>query len=414
MNVSFFIARKYFSTQSSKNLIYRIGLVACLSVTLSTASLLLVASIFNGFEDVIKKLFATFDPALKIGLHRGKYFSVSPDLLQALKKIEGVQQVTEVVEECVLLTYRDRTTIAKIKGVSNDFDTNNLLAPHIVQGSLCLQEGDQYFAIIGAGIQYALGIQLYNVFEEIQVFLPKKTIPQGLTTVYSLCNTSYIKPGAIFAIEKHFDDQYIIADLNFVTQLLEKADNRTALEIRTRPGASIQKIKQTCVKLLPPNFQVLTQEEQQVTLMRTIHTERVLVFTTMTILVMIAALNIFFILSMLVLVKEKDIRILYTLGATRKVIKYIFIWEGLFIGLSGSMIGMIVAALLTWLQQYFNFLSINTETSLLSAYPIKGFWTDYIYVGMSVLLSTLVASYRPSIVATALPKYTTTHTSFCL
>jgi lipoprotein-releasing system permease protein len=131
------------------------------------------------------------------------------------------------------------------------------------------------------------------------------------------------------------------------------------------------------------------------------HTERMLIFTTLTILVMIAALNIFFILSMLVLAKEADIQILYTLGATRKTIKYIFIWEGLLIGCSGSILGMMLAALLTWLQQYFSFMSINTATSLLEAYPIKGLWRDYAYVGISVLLSTLFASYRPAVLATA-------------
>lgn len=405
MNVSFFIARKYCSTQSRKNLIYRIGLVAVLSVTLSTASLLLVASIFNGFEDVVKKLFATFDPALKITPHHGKYFTLSPDILHTLENIAGVMQVTEVVEESVLLTYRDRTTMAKLKGVSKDFASNHLLADHIVSGRLQLQEGDQHMAIVGAGIQYALGIQLHHVFDEIQVFLPKQTRHEGIATMHGLYNTSSIKPGAIFAIEKHFDDQYILTDLSFVTQLLGNRDKRTALEIEVCPGASILKIQQACVKLLPANFHVLTQAEQQVTLMRTMHTERVLVVTTLTILVMIAALNIFFILSMLVLAKEADIRILYTLGATQKTIKHIFICEGLLIGCTGSILGMMVAALLTWLQQYFNFMSINTATSLLEAYPIKGLWRDYVYVGISVLLSTLVASYRPAVLAASIPTY---------
>lgn len=401
MNVSFFIARKYFSTQSRKNLIYRIGLVACLSVTLSTTSLLLVASIFNGFEEVIKELFASFDPDLKINLQHGKYFTVSPQLLQDLEKIEGVKQVTEVVEESVLLTYRERTIVAKIKGVSKNFESNHLLEKHIVQGALRLQEGAQYVAIVGAGIQYALGIQLYHVFDDIQVFLPKQTPHKGIPMLQNLYKTGCIKPGGIFAIEKHFDDQYIIADVDFVTQLLGNAAHRTSLEITTRAGASISKVKEACVALLPASFQVRTQAEQQVTLLRTMHTERMLVFTTLTILVMIAALNIFFILSMLVLAKEADIQILYTLGATRKTIKYIFIWEGLLIGCSGSILGMMLAALLTWLQQYFSFMSINTATSLLEAYPIKGLWRDYAYVGISVLLSTLFASYRPAILATA-------------
>jgi len=405
MNVSFFMARKYFSSQSRKNLIYRIGLVACLSVMLSTASLLVVVSIFNGFEEVVKKLFTTFDPELKIALHHGKYFSLSPNLMARLKNIDGIEEVAEVIEESVLLSYRERTTIAKIKGVSKDFVQNDLLAHHIVRGRLVLQEGDEKFAIVGAGIQYALGIELDHFFDEIQVFVPKPKPHKGAVIMQKLYNTSWIRPGGIFAIEKHFDDQYIITPLSFIANLLGDSDHRTALEIKIRPGTSIQKVKNICIKLLPPQFQVLTQDEQQATLIRTMHTERVLVFTTLTILVMIASLNIFFILSMLVLAKERDISLLYVLGATRKTIQYIFIWEGLLIGCSGSIIGMVIAASLTWLQQYFQFLSIDAATSLLEAYPIKGLWIDYVCVGISVVVSTLLASYRPAVLASALPNY---------
>lgn len=399
MNTAFFIAKRYFSIRSKRNLIYRMGLVACLSVALSTTALLLVVSVFNGFEDVIKKLFATFDPDIKIELQQGKYFPVSPTWIRPLEEVPGVAKVVEIVEENALLKYRGHQLVAKIKGVSDNFIEDSPLAPHIVHGSLHLKEGDQPFALIGAGIQYSLGIRLQNVFEDLQVFFPTST-KGGFSPTQKLYHTAWIRPVAVFAVEKHFDDQYVITPLSFISQLLGHSDQRTALEVQVMPGASIKKVKQTLQKLLPPNFQVLTKDEQQVTLMRTIRTERLLVFTTFAIIVIVASLNIFFILSMLVLAKRTDVAILYTLGATPKTIQRIFIWEGLLIGLSGSVAGMAIASLFTWLQQRFGLISIGTQTSLLDAYPIKGLWSDYIYVGIGVFIATLIASYRPAVLAT--------------
>ncbi len=399
MNTALFIAKRYFSIRSKQSLIYRMGLVACLSVAISTMALLLVVSVFNGFEEVIKKLFATFDPDIKIELQQGKYFSVSPAWIRPLEEVPGVVKVVEVIEENALLTYRGHQLVAKIKGVSDNFVEDSPLAVHIAHGRLRLKEGDQHFALIGAGIQYTLGIRLQNVFEDLQVFFPRST--QGrLSPSQKLYRTAWIRPGAVFAVEKHFDDRYVITPLIFAAQLLGHPDQRTALEIQVVPGASIKKVKQALQKLLPPHFQVLTKDEQQVTLMRTIRTERLLVFTTFAIIVIVASLNIFFILSMLVLAKRTDVAILYTLGATPKTIQRIFIWEGLLIGLSGSVAGMAIAWLLTWLQQHFGLISIGTQTSLLDAYPIKGLWSDYMYVGIGVFIATLIASYRPSVLAT--------------
>jgi lipoprotein-releasing system permease protein len=399
MNIAFFIAKRYFSIRSKKNLIYRMGLVACLSVTFSTASLLLVVSVFNGFEEVIKKLFATFDPDIKIELKQGKYFPITPAWIRPLEEVPGVVQVIEVIEENALLNYREHQLVAKIKGVSDNFIEDSPLAAYIVDGSLSLKEGDQDFALVGAGIQYRLGIRLQNVFEDLQVFVPT-SIQRGFLPTQKLYHTAWIRPGAVFAVEKHFDDHYVITSLKFVAQLLGHPDQRTALEVQIRPGASIQAVKKALQKLLPPNFQVLTKDEQQVTLMRTIRTERLLVFATFGIIVLVASLNIFFILSMLVLAKRTDIAILYTLGATPQTIRQIFIWEGLLIGLSGSIAGMAIAWLCTWLQQHLGLIGIGTQTSLLDAYPIKGLWRDYLYVGIGVCLATLIASYRPAVLAT--------------
>jgi len=399
MHTAFFIAKRYFSTKSKGNLIYRMSLIACLSVTLSTMALLIVLSIFNGLEEVVRKLFYAFDPDIKIELKQGKYFSITPELIHKIESVPEVTKVVEVIEENALFTYHGHQLVAKLKGVSKNFVQDCPLAKYIMQGKLALEKDGQNFALVGAGIQYALSIRLNNIFEELQVFYPKNNKLSALTA-QNLYQTGWIKLGAIFAIEKHFDENYVIVPLNFATQLLGNIDKRTALEVQVMQDSSIAKVQKALQTSLPQEFKVLNRDEQQMTLMRTIRIERMLVFTTFAFIVIVASLNIFFILSMLVLAKRPNIAILYTLGATSTTIRNIFLLNGLFIGLSGALAGMLLAWFLTWLQQKFGFISMGMQTSLIEAYPVKRQVSDFIYVGIGVFLTTLVASYRPALLAT--------------
>lgn len=399
MHTAFFIAKRYFSTKSKGNLIYRMSLIAWLSVALSTTALLLVLSIFNGLEDVVRKLFYAFDPDIKIELKQGKYFTISPDLIHKIESIPEVTKVVEVIEENALFTYHGHQLVAKLKGVSANFVQGSPLATHIIQGKLELEKNGQNFALVGAGIQYALSIRLNNIFEELQVFYPRNNKPNAIVP-QNFYRTGWIKPGAVFAIEKHFDENYVIVPLNFATQLLGNTDKRTALEVQVMRNKSITKVQQALQALLPQQFKVLNRDEQQMTLMRTIRIERILVFTTFALIVIVASLNIFFILSMLVLAKRPNIAILYILGATPETIRNIFLLNGLLIGLSGALAGMLLAWSLTWLQQKFGLISMGMQTSLIEAYPVKRQISDFIYVGIGVFLTTLIASYRPALLAT--------------
>jgi len=399
MYTSFFIAQRYFSTRSKKNLIYRMGLIACLSIALSTMALLLVLSVYNGLEEVVRKLFDAFDPDIKVELQQGKYFTLSPELTDQVKVIPGVAQVVEVIEDNALLSYAGRQLVVKLKGVSDNFMADSRLTSHIIQGKLKLKNEHQNFALLGAGIQYALSIRLNNLFEDLQVFYPRSH-KLGVIAPQNLYRTAWIKPGAVFSIEKYFDENYVIVPLSFATNLLGDTDKRTALEIQIRQGFSTKKVQKQLQTTLPKQFQILNRDEQQPTLMRTIRIERILVLVTFALIVVVASLNLFFILSMLVLAKRTDMAILYTLGANTKMIKNIFLLEGLLIGITGTLIGMALAWFLSWLQQKFGIISLGMQTSLIEAYPIKRQFSDFIYVGIGVTLTTLLASYRPAWLAT--------------
>ncbi|MFN7095418.1 MAG: ABC transporter permease, partial [Burkholderiales bacterium] len=174
----------------------------------------------------------------------------------------------------------------------------------------------------------------------------------------------------------------------------------TALELQVKPGYSIKKIKKELISCLPASLQVRDSNEQHATLMRAMRIERLFVLITLCFILLVASLNIFFMLSMFVLDKRKDIAILYSLGATKSHIQWIFLLRGLLIGLSGAILGMLVAWLLTELQEKFGLITLGMQTGVIEAYPIKRQPEDFIFTTVAVVVITLLAAFRPAQLAT--------------
>lgn len=365
-------------------------------------ALLLVLSVFNGLEDLMKSLFRSFDPDIKIELVSGKSFPLDSTLIQQIESVEGVSKVVEVIEDNVLLRYRDQQMVVKLKGVSENFLQESRLEEFIEEGKLLLKEGNRNWAAIGRGIQYALSVDLSNAFYALQAFYPKHI--QGSVLIPSqLYQQKDILPGAVFAIEKQFDESYAIVPLDFAIDLMDMGHQRTALEIQVAAGFPSKEVQNNLKLLVPASFQVLNSDEQHANLTKAIKIERLFVFVTFSFILVVASLNIFFTLSMLVLDKRKDMAILYVLGATPQQVKFIFLIEGMFIALLGAVIGVVAAWVISWLQQHFGLVSLGIQTSVLDAYPIKREVGDFIYTVISVIIITLLTAYRPAQLAAKTP-----------
>jgi len=366
-----------------------------MSIGVSTMALLLVLSVFNGLEGLIGSLFRSFDPDIKITLKKGKTFALDASLRQQIETTQGVFKVVDVLEDNALLRYREHQAIIKLKGVSEEFLHQSRLEPFIRQGSFKLKQGAECFAVLGSGVQYALSVPLSNQFCTLQVFYPRN-MKDGTLLPQQLYRCKNIRPGSVFAVEKQFDESYVIVPIDFAASLMGMENKGTALEIQVADGFSIDQVQQALKLFVPDCFQVLNSNEQQATLMQAIHIERLFVFVTFSFILLVASLNIFFILSMLVLEKRKDVAVLYTLGATPGDIRGIFLIEGLLIALSGAAVGMAAAWGLSWLQQTFGLVSLGAQTSLVDAYPIKRKVSDFVYTAIGVVLMTLIAAHRPA------------------
>ncbi len=370
-----------------------------LIVAVCTAALIVVLSVFNGLEDLLRSLYNTFDPEIKIEAAYGKSFHYTNDLADSIQSVEGVEIVTEVIEDYAYVKYRQADMVVTIKGVSDNFLEQKRIDSAIVMGTLRFHDGPVDYAIIGQGVRMALSINPGSDIYPLQVHYIKDANTSTLdpSKLYSRKN---ILAGSVFAIEKNYDDNYIFVPLEFARDLLDYGDRRTSLEIKVADGASIDKVEDELTDMLGDRFLVKNNEEQHADLYKLLNLEKVFVFIAFSFILGVGSINIFFALSMLAIDKKKDISVLYAMGANDRLIRRIFLLEGIIISIGGAMIGLLVGALICWLQQTYGMVSMGMETSVLENYPVKMKFIDFLYTSAAIVTITMIISYRPAVIAT--------------
>lgn len=368
-------------------------------VAICTAALIIVLSVFNGLTDLIGSLYSSFDPEIKIEAVEGKSFKLTPELLSKIEGTEGVAIVTEVIEDYVYVNYRDASMIVTIKGFSDNFLDQKRIDNAIVSGELKLKEDGVNYAIMGRGVQYALSINPTNDLYPLQMRYIK-SIKSGLIDPSRAYNNKNILPGSVFVIEKNYDENYIFVPLSFAQDLLEYGNKRTSLEIKVGDEFDIDNVKKKLEVLLADQFNVRNQYEQHADIYKLFKLEKLFVFIAFSLILAVGSINIFFALSMIAIDKKRDISILYSLGADDRLIKSIFIAEGAIISLGGAIAGLIFGGIICWVQQTFGLVSMGIETSVLDNYPVQMKFSDFLYTSLSLVLITILISYRPAIIAT--------------
>jgi len=368
-------------------------------VAIGTMALVIVLSVFNGLEDLVRGLYASFDAELKVEPVQGKSFQVEKAWLQEIEAIPGVALVTEVIEDNALFRYRDYQHLARIKGVSENFLGHGRFEQGYVWGDLDLGSEAQPKAIIGRGVGFFLSIDLDNRFDLLQVFYPKAPRTAGSIDPRQMYSQSSIRPSAFFSVEKEFDDNYIIAPISFVSDLLNYGNKRTALEIKVGDGYGIQEVKKRLRQHLGEDFTVKDTDEQHAGLLRTIKIEKLFVFITLSFILAVASFNIFFSLSMMAIEKKKDTAILIAMGGKTSLIKNIYLKQGGIIAFSGAAVGLILGFVVVWMQDTFGLVSLGISSSVVENYPVKMIWTDFLWTALAVVTITFLASYRPAWIA---------------
>lgn len=367
-------------------------------IAFSTAALIIVLSVFNGLEGLLRSLYTSFDPEIKIELVKGKSFEVTDELLNKIKSTEGVNIVTEVIEDYAYLRYRDADMVVTMKGMSENFIDQHRLDQHIVDGELMLSKNGIQYAILGRGVQYALSVSIEENIFPLQVFYIKNSTSKSLDPS-QLYAQNALQPGAVFSIEKSYDENFIFVPLDFARELLNYGNKRTALEIKTKSGVNVKEVQSRIIQTLGDKFRVLTNEELHKDLYRLLKIEKLFTFLALSMLILVASINIFFSLMMLALDKKKDIAILSAIGAHESFVQKIFLNEGALIAFLGASLGLVLGGSICWLQDAYGLVGMGMENAIVNSYPVKMKFTDFMLTSLVIISITAVVSFYPAIKA---------------
>jgi lipoprotein-releasing system permease protein len=365
-----------------------------IGVSVGAMALVVVLSVFNGFDELIKSLFNSFDPDLKITMVEGKSFTPDSIAYTKIENIKGVYKVAEVVEENALVQYREKQYISVIKGVSDSYALVSGVNKTVTEGKFLLKDGVVPFAVLGQGVAYYLGVGI-GLGDPLVLYVPRRTAEVSMNPEEAF-NRKYITPIGVFAIQQDFDSKYILVPIEFARKLLEYNKQVTALELKVFPGADVDNIQNEVKAILGKKFAVKNRYEQQELFYKIMKSEKWAIFFILTFILIVASFNIIGSLTMLIIDKKKDITVLNSLGATWKTIQRVFLFEGLFISLLGAMIGVVMGLLICWAQIQFDIVKLqSTGTFVIDSYPVKIVFADIMLVLLTVVVIGFITSWIP-------------------
>jgi lipoprotein-releasing system permease protein len=397
MRFPFYIALRYLFSKKKQNVINIISIIAATGIGVGAFALIVVLSAFNGLEKLVESLYSSFDPDIKITATQGKILNVENFSKNYFLNIEDIEQVGFTIEETVLLSYREKQTVAILKGVESNFSKTTGLNEMIVEGDFVLEDQGQPFMVLGYGLSYYLSLFVNKSFDPVKVYAPKKSATVSLNPENAFIKKNII-PSGIFSINPDFDNHYALVPMSLAKELLQFSENEvSSIEITIKKGADATKVKNKLQAALGESFQVKTRYELNEIIYKTNNTEKWITFLILTFIIIIAAFNLIGALTMLIIDKKQDVYVLKALGINENQVRTLFLMEGTLISLLGGTTGLFLGGVLCWLQQTFGL--VKLEGIVVETYPILMKPFDFIAVLSVVLLIGFVSSLLPVIYA---------------
>lgn len=393
--MNFLFARRYFTSKKSTNAITLIAWISISAIMVGTAALIIVLSVFNGFEDLVKGLYADFYADLRITPKVGKTFMITPKQIQQIQNTNGVAFYSLTAEEKALLVNGDNQSIVFVKGVDSSFTKVNPVQTHLIRGSFNLGTLQKPQLVVGAGIENALGLDVEKSLYPVTLYMPNRQSANMLSAegLYSY----NAMPAGTFMIQEDFDNKYVFTNLAFVKYMLNMdANTFSAVEIKLTKTANTQQVQAELQHLLGDSFKVQTRYQQNESLYTVMEVEKWVIYGILSIILIIAAFNMIGALTMLVLEKQKDITVLKALGASDGLIQKIFLTEGFLLAAVGGGSGMILALLICYVQIKFHLVSLGGGTFIIDYYPVKLALSDFVLVIATVFVIALLAAWFPA------------------
>ena len=388
MRLPLFIANRYLVAKKSHNLINIITWISILGISVGSFALIVVLSAFNGLEKVISSMNNRLTPDLQIEAVKGKTMDLTTFPLDQLKAIQGVEYVIPTVTEDALFRANDKQHIGQVKGVGLEYQNIDRFNEIIFGGGdLVLSDEDEHdFAVPGAGVAWYLGINAYNPYAMMRIYVPKRG-NASLMSLENSFNSEVLTVRSVFSTEQEQDEKLVLVPFDLLSEMLEYENKATNVELFTATNADINKVKKSVAAILGEGFTVKNQQEQQETLYRIMRSEKWAVYVILTFILILATFNVVGSLSMLMIDKRKDTEILKSMGADNRLIQKIFMNEGLLISVAGGLIGLLLGIILVLLQQHYGFVKFGTGGNyVVDAYPVLLKLKDVLLVFATILV----------------------------
>lgn len=398
--LSFRIALRYIFSKKSTNAINIISFISMIGMGAGAMFLVVILSVFNGFEGLVNKMYTAFYPDIKITATTGKTFEIDEKKMLAIRNVSGVQYAIKSLEENAYIQYENKDFIVTLKGVEEDFVRITGIDTFVLMGIWNLNYKGEASAVLGAAVDDIIQADMSVPMVRMKVMVPKKERAVYVNPEDAF-NTDYILPVGAFAIQQDFDSKYVIVPYSFITQLTNNEERVGSIEIKLNKNVNQDKAQIALKKLLGSQFKVQNRIQQNASLYKVIRIERLAVYVILSFVLFVVSFNIIGSLSMLVMDKEKDIAILKAMGAKNSQIRIVFILVGVLSSIIGASVGILIGACVCFIQMQFGFIKLQGSGSfVVQAYPVEMQLFDFVMSLLIVFVISLLASLYPAYKAT--------------
>lgn len=379
------------------NLVNIISLISVFGVAGMSAALIVILSVFNGFDTLIQSMMNRFDPDIKITAEKGTSFLLDSLTFNKIKNVDNVKTAVSCVEETALFQYGHYQNVARMKGVGEDYakicdiDSCTYIGEFLLEDTIT----GVPFAVVGSDIAGSLGINIGG-FTPLKIYVPLRSEKVSIDPS-SAFSQSGISPSGIFHIHQDFDSKYVIVPEKFARKALEYApEEYSSIEILCYDYSKVSKTVKDLSELLGPGFEIKDRYRQQDMLYKIMKSEKLSIILMLSFIIVIASFNIIGALTMLIIDKKNDIKILSHLGADLKFIRRVFSSTGRLITLAGAFSGLVLGLLICWLQIKFKLLTFPGDGSfIIDAYPVEVRFEDTLVTLLIVTVIGFLASALP-------------------
>jgi len=394
LNLPVHIAKRYLFSKKSHNAINIVSGISVAGVAVVTAAMVIVLSVFNGFEGLVISLYNVFEAPIVVMPAEGKTLELSTIPIDKILETEGVIGYVEVLEESCLIRYRDKQYFAQIKGVSDNFLELSDMDSMVIDGDAFMHVNGAPAALLGSGVAYHLSANVNDPINPLQIYVPKR----GSSSIdpSKAFNIKQIYATGVFSVQADFDLKYVITPIKFARELLDHEGRVSSLELALAPKANMESVREEIQDKLGADYVVKDRFQQNEILYKIMKSEKWAVFMILSFILMISIFNVIGSLTMLIIEKKKDINILRSMGASEQLIQRIFVLEGIFISMIGAVSGLILGLLVCWAQIQFEVIKLNSGGNyIVQSYPVEVQPMDVLSVFLVVATIGLLAAWLP-------------------